>query len=136
MITKRKKKSRQRGSKTNGRGAMKKHRGAGSRGGRGMAGSGKRADQKKPSIIKEYGLDNYFGKHGFKIPKKIKNVYKSINVGDLNYDKQDINLQEVGITKLLGKGYPNKKYILKVKYCSKKAKEKIENSGGQVLLLE
>ena len=39
-----------RGSHTHGYGSKKKHRGAGSRGGRGMAGSGKRADQKKPSI--------------------------------------------------------------------------------------
>ena len=49
-VNKRKKNSRQRGSHTHGWGAMKKHRGAGNRGGRGAAGSGKRADSKKPSI--------------------------------------------------------------------------------------
>ena len=136
MITKRKKNRRQRGSKTHGWGAMKKHRGAGNRGGRGMAGSGKRADQRKPSIIKDYGLDNYFGKHGFKRPQNILSHYKTINVGDLNFDKQEVNLQEFGIGKLLGKGKPNKKYIIKVKSCSQKAKEKIETSGGQVLLIK
>ena len=44
---------------------MKKRRGAGNRGGRGMAGSGKRADQKKPTILKLYG-SSYFGKRGEK----------------------------------------------------------------------
>jgi len=136
MITKRKKNMRQRGSKTHGWGAMKKHRGAGNRGGRGMAGSGKRADQKKPSIIKEYGLKNYFGKHGFKRPQKILNHDKIMNVGDLNFDKQEIDLQELGIDKLLGKGKPNKKYIIKVKSCSQKAKEKIESSGGEISLIK
>jgi len=136
MITKRKKNVRQRGSKTHGWGSMKKHRGAGNRGGRGMAGSGKRADQKKPTIIKEYGLQNYFGKHGFKRPQKVIHKKKTINVGDLNFDMQEVNLQEIGYDKLLGKGKPNKKYKIKVKFCSEKAKEKIETSGGEVSLIK
>mgnify|MGYP001613393106 CR=1 FL=1 len=136
MITKRKKKSRQRGSKTHGWGAMKKHRGAGNRGGRGMAGSGKRADQMKTFIIKKYGLQNYFGKHGFKRPQHSQEKYQTINVGDLNFEKEEINLQEKGYNKLLGKGKPNKKYHIKVKYCSQKAKEKIERIGGEVSLIE
>ena len=130
MYTKRKKKIRQRGSLTHGWGAKKKHRGAGNRGGRGMAGSGKRADQKKPTIIKEFGLKNYFGKHGFK--RKNVSKIKTINIGDLNFDKQDINLTELGYNKLLGKGIPNKKYIIQVKSFTKKAKEKIEKAGGQI----
>lgn len=135
MITKRKKNTRQRGSKTHGYGAKKKHRGAGNRGGRGMAGSGKRADQKKPSIINKYGLE-YFGKHGFKRPQDVIKKYKIINVGDLNFDKEEISLKKEGFEKLLGKGVPNKKYIIQVKSCSKKAKEKIESTGGQVLLIK
>jgi len=135
VITKRKKNTRQRGSKTHGYGAKKKHRGAGNRGGRGMAGSGKRADQKKPSIINKYGLE-YFGKHGFKRPQDVIKKYKIINVGDLNFDKEEISLKKEGFEKLLGKGVPNKKYIIQVKSCSKKAKEKIESVGGQVLLIK
>ena len=61
---KRKKVVKYRGSHTHGGGAKKKRRGAGHRGGRGMAGSGKRADQKKPTILKLYG-NSYFGKKGF-----------------------------------------------------------------------
>src|SRR3989338_7387915 len=81
-INKRKKNDRQRGSKTHGWGAKKKHRGQGNRGGRGMAGTGKRADSKKPSIWKE----DYFGKHGFvsKTPK-IK-----INAVNVNFIEQHI----------------------------------------------
>ena len=136
MITKRKKVTRQRGSKTHGWGSMKKHRGAGNRGGRGMAGTGKRADQMKPSIINNYGLQNYFGKHGFKRPQHKIEKYRTINVGDLNFNREEINLQEEGYEKLLGKGKPNKKYYIKVKFCSQKAKEKIKRIGGEVSLIE
>ena len=44
-VNKTKKVGKYRGSKTHGGGHMKKRRGAGNRGGRGMAGTGKRADQ-------------------------------------------------------------------------------------------
>mgnify|MGYP001582468021 CR=1 FL=1 len=73
-----------------------------------MAGSGKRADQMKTFIIKKYGLQNYFGKHGFKRPQHSQEKYQTINVGDLNFEKEEINLQEKGYNKLLGKGKPNK----------------------------
>ena len=48
---------------THGRGARKKAKGSGHRGGIGMAGSGKRADHKKTLITKLYG-NKYFGKQG------------------------------------------------------------------------
>ena len=136
MKTKRKKNTRQRGSKTHGWGSMKKHRGAGNRGGRGMAGSGKRADQKKSAIINEYGLKNYFGKHGFKRPQRTKRLIKIINVGDLNFPDSEINLKSLGYSKLLAKGIPNKKYNIKVEFCSKKAKDKIEKVGGKVEIIK
>ena len=58
-----------RGTSSHGWGSKKKHRGAGHRGGKGMAGSGKRADQKKPTILNLYGND-YYGKKGFRRPQK------------------------------------------------------------------
>ena len=61
-VNKRSKNTRQRGHTTHGWGSMKKHRGKGHQGGAGMAGSGKRADSKKPSIWKD---KRYFGKFGF-----------------------------------------------------------------------
>ena len=136
-VNKRKKNSRQRGSKTHGWGAMKKHRGAGNRGGRGKAGSGKRSDQLKPTIIKHFGLDNYFGKFGFKRPQKIIKKIRTINVGDLNkLNKTDINLTELGFNKLLGEGKVSKKYNITVSSCSKLAKEKIEKLGGSIKLVK
>ena len=134
-MNKRTKSSRLRGSRTHGWGT-KKHRGAGNRGGRGMAGSGKRADQKKPSIVKEYGYKNYFGKHGFSRPQKIIEKIKTINVCDLFFDMPDVNLDQLGIGKLLGKGKPPKGYNVKVGACSRSAKEKLEKAGGSITLLE
>jgi ribosomal protein L15 len=60
-IKRRRKSSRFRGSHTHARGGKKKARGSGHRGGFGMAGSGKRGDQKKTLILKN-NLDTYFGK--------------------------------------------------------------------------
>ncbi len=134
-VNKRKRSSRFRGSRTHGWGT-KKHRGAGNRGGRGMAGTGKRADQKKPTIIKIYGYQNYFGKHGFKRPQRAVKTITTINVGDLNFDQNEINLSQLGFDKLLGKGNPLRGYIVKVRSCSRSAREKIESVGGSVILLE
>ena len=52
MIIRRKKVNKYRGSQTHGSGAKKKRRGAGNRGGRGMAGPGKIGDQKKTTNFK------------------------------------------------------------------------------------
>lgn len=146
VVKKRKKVVRYRRSKTHGSGAMKKRRGAGNRGGRGMAGSGKRADQKKPSILKEFG-SSYFGKHGFKRPKKQIRKIKAVNLGFLerNLDKFlekklakkengtfVINLNDLGYNKLLGTGQIKNKYNIITNLFSKKAKEKIEKLGGRV----
>ena len=130
MTIKRKKKTTKfRGSRYHG-GGTKKHRGAGNRGGRGLAGSGKRADHKKPTIIKLYGND-YFGGHGFKRPARKIKIIKAINIANLP-QQATINLQELGYHKLLGKGVPTMKHEITVASCSKKAKEKIEKAGGKI----
>ncbi len=130
-VRKRKKNTRFRGSLTHGWGSPKKHKGAGNRGGRGMAGSGKRADQKKFSILKEYG-HSYFGKHGFNRPQKMLKETKAINIADLP-DQDKINLTEMGYDKLLSMGTPKRKYEITVSSFSAKAKEKIESAGGKIL---
>lgn len=145
-IKKRKKVVKYRGSHTHGGGAKKKRRGAGNRGGRGMAGSGKRADQKKQSILKLYGKE-YFGKKGFKIPQKKKKILKAINLSYLEEilkdlldkrlikregEKYHIKLKEVGYDKLLGTGKATKELHVIAKHFSKKAKEKIESKKGSV----
>tara|TARA_Y100000034_G_scaffold48941_1_gene60517 strand:+ start:128 stop:589 length:462 start_codon:yes stop_codon:yes gene_type:complete len=145
MIIKDKKAKKYRGSHTHGGGSKKKRRGAGNRGGRGMAGSGKRADQKKPSIIKKYG-NTYFGKKGFSSKRNAK-ITKAINIqtienklynwlkkGTLKKENDMINidLKKMGYNKLLGSGKIKNKFNIEVEYASKRAIEKIEKSGGKI----
>ncbi len=136
---KRKKAGRFRGSKTHGYGSMKKNRGAGHRGGVGNAGTGKRADTKKPSI---WADTSYFGKHGFN-RNNTANV-EAINISfiesyldrfdaKVTKDKVEIDLTKEGFDKLLGTGNPTKKYVIKVEYVSTRAKEKIESAGGEIV---
>lgn len=142
VVNKRMKNSRQRGSWTHGWGAKKKHRGAGHRGGRGNAGSGKRADTKKPSIWKN---KKYFGKHGFK--KKNARIIKAINIKHLeqgieNLAKKglvkesngtyEVDLAKLGFNKLLGYGEPTKKFNIITQFSTQSAVEKIKSAGGDV----
>lgn len=144
-VNKRKKNDRQRGSKTHGWGAKKKHRGKGHQGGAGMAGTGKRADSKKPSIWKT----DYFGKHGFvsKTPKlKINPV--NINFIEQRLDRfisnglikkengfYSVELEKLGYNKLLGDGKVSVKFKIKTPYASEKSVEKVKEAGGEVIML-
>lgn len=149
MPTKRRKKcNRYRGYTTHGCGSMKKRRGSGNRGGFGMAGTGKRADQKKPTILKLYGND-YYGKHGFKRPQKLIHKITAINIETIernveswlaqNKAKQEgdiivINLSELGYDKLLSKGNASKKYRLNIASATENAQEKIKKADGGIIL--
>lgn len=136
-LNKRKKSTRMRGLTTHGWGSKKKHRGAGNRGGRGMAGSGKMADQKKPTILKEFG-PSYFGKRGFTRPQsKIKKL-KIINLDyiEKNCKEKDGKLifDASNYDKVLGKGIITKKLKVICKSFSKKAEDKIKKLGGEIEL--
>ncbi len=148
VVYKTRKNRKMRGSKTHGWGAMKKHRGAGSRGGRGMAGTGKRGDAKKPSIWKN---KKYFGKHGFTRPKKITIKIKAINLKTIEQklesllskkliekknDSYVVDLKKLGFNKLLSTGKITKKFSIKCEYASKKAIDKIKKSGSNIILEE
>jgi len=131
-MARRSKKSRHRGSHTHGSGSKKKRRGAGSRGGRGNAGTGKKADQKKPKYWKD---TKRFGKYGFTSIHAEENT--TINVGDLHiFEQTDINLTEHGYDKLLGAGHPNKAYNITVEKASNSAQTKLEENGGTLKLTE
>jgi len=117
-----------RGQRTHGWGSKKKHRGGGSRGGRGFAGGHK---HKYIKILKYY--PDHFGKRGF---VSVKKKDKIININEMlkiaNGD--EINLTEMGYDKLLSKGKIDKPITVIVKKCSKKAKEKIEKAGGKIII--
>ncbi|MFH1174692.1 MAG: uL15m family ribosomal protein [archaeon] len=146
MKFKRKKNIKFRGQKTHGYGSMKKHRGAGSRGGRGNAGSGKRADTKRPSIWKD---TEYFGRHGF--VSKCRTDDTIITITDINRkcngwlmegkaskngNAVRIDLKALGYTKLLSNGKPIRAFSLTISKASAQAKEKIQQTGGTVTLDE
>ncbi len=131
---------RKRGSRTHGYGNAQKHRGAGSRGGRGMAGSKKHKWQR---ISKNE--PGRFGRKGFKRPGSSK--LNAVNVGQLSEDilryvesgiakeskgAYDVDLAAAGIDKLLGAGAVDKRLNIKVGGCSPKARGKIEAAGGSV----
>src|SRR3989344_5407367 len=99
---KRKKSSRFRGTHTHGRGFKKKARGSGHRGGVGMAGTGKRGDQKKSKVLNLFG-NKYFGKVR-PLAKKSSKKLEVINLRELSEkygNKKEIKL--LGY-KILGKG--------------------------------
>lgn len=126
---KRKKVSRMRGSTTHGRGAMKKARGSGHRGGVGMAGTGKRADHKKSLILQTY--ERYFGSVGLK--PKPKN-YEVINVSDLELmakGKKELNLSNY---KILGNGEIKVALTINAQSASGVAMEKIKAAGGKIII--
>ena len=139
---KRTKASRQHGKNmgTHGGGARKKRKGSGHRGGKGMSGSGKRADQKKTLVIKLYG-NKYFGKQGETSRGTKRDVRERINLrqiethlekyGKKGKDGWEINLKEY---KILGTGEVKNKLIIKAKEASKSAIEKVKKMGGEILL--
>ncbi len=141
---KRTKVSRMRGSSSHGWGHKKKHRGAGHRGGVGMSGSGARADQKKPMILKKFG-QAYFMKRGFHSIHKKDNRVLSIRYIEYNFDKMIdmgiINKQGneyvfdstmFNYDKILGNVEFTKKIKLICNEISNTAKKRIEDVGGSV----
>ena len=139
-VNRKKKVCKYRGSQTHGGGAMKKRRGAGHRGGRGNAGSGKRGDARKPS----YNIKKYFGRHKT-VSKPNKQPAAAINFYQIEqkiydfvaegYAKEnkgviELDLTKAGYDKLLGTGQLVNKYNITVKYASRKAIQKIEENGG------
>lgn len=140
VVRKRKKVTKYRAHNSHGGGHRKKRRGAGSRGGRGNAGTGKRAGHKK--------LQPLMGKHGF-LPRRTAVDVNVVNVGYFTpfvvkrlvqegKATQEgalytIDLAKLGYQKLLGTGKTSMKLKLKVEYSSAHALEKIKAVGGDVI---
>jgi large subunit ribosomal protein L15 len=131
-----------RGSRMHGFGNTQKHRGAGSRGGHGMAGGKKH----KWVYVSKY-MPGYFGQIGFKRHKSIVTNDTTMNVGQLSRNIEsmvqqglatgskgsyEIDFAAAGYTKLLGAGKALAKFKVKVERCSEGARAKIEAAGGSV----
>ncbi len=143
MIRKSKKITKLRGSRTCGYGAAKKHRGAGHRGGRGLAGGHK---HKWLHIVKY--MPDHFGKYGFKRHPSLVKKLKTINLGEIDelvsknkdaFEVEDgkivVDITAFEYEKVLGKGKLSYPMIIKAVEFSERAKEKIESSGGEFVEL-
>jgi large subunit ribosomal protein L15 len=141
-LNKRKKSISFRGARSHGYGSHKKHRGSGHQGGVGMAGTGKKADQKKTMVWKD---KDYFGRHGFRSKNTI--TIKAINlfyiethidllvkngVAKKEGDAYAINLKDLKCNKLLGSGKVTKKYHITTDFASEAAIEKVAEAKGKV----
>jgi large subunit ribosomal protein L15 len=143
---KRAKSSRYRGTHTHGRGFKKKARGSGHRGGFGMAGTGKRGDQKKTMVLNLYGND-YFGKDTT-LRRKVKPKPKTITIKYINENLHTLIEQEKAVEskgvydlnlegyKLVGDEDVHHKFKIKATAASKTAILKIKKAGGEVVLEE
>ena len=144
-----------RGRRTHGYGRVGQHRKAGQRAGKGKTTQWKKSKKSYYLKQKELGFpdpDWDFGKKGFKRPQDITRIYhvNTLNVKDLDHKIEalvienkasksgniySINLNDINVQKVLGRGEINKKINISVKKASKKAVEKIEAAGGQIILL-
>jgi large subunit ribosomal protein L15 len=144
-----------RGTRTIGYGRVGQHRKTGQRAGRGKTTQWKKSKKSYYLKQKELGFpdeDWKVGKTGFKRPQDVVRLSKvnTINVKDLDLnidtyleknavDKSgktyNINLNEMNIQKILGRGQVTKKFNITVEKASKRAIEKIEEAGGKVTLL-
>ncbi len=130
-----------RGSRTCGGGTHKNRRGAGNRGGRGNAGGDKH------HYVRNLQRGIIFGKSGFKRPQKIQYSDRTVNVSELDEvadhlvsidsakaedDGIHINLSDIGVDKVLGRGKVTKKLIVYGE-CSETARAKIEGVGGRIV---
>jgi len=149
-IKKKRKSQKYRGKKqgTHGWGARKKHKKSGHRGGKGMAGSGKRADQKKTLITKLYG-HSYFGKQGITSKKTKRDKRLRINLARIENDLESFIKKEIAKKTTKGieinlknykildssKDYKLKhKLVITAKEASVASIEKVKKAGGEIIL--
>ncbi|MHA1146995.1 MAG: uL15m family ribosomal protein [Promethearchaeota archaeon] len=144
-----------RGSRVCGYGRVGQHRKTGQRAGKGKTTQWKKSKKTYYLKQKELGFpdpDWNFGKKGFKRPQDVVriNQVNTINIKDLDQsiDKlvqenkasksgnaYTINLDELDIQKVLGRGEIHKKINISVRKASEKAIAKIEAAGGKIILL-
>jgi large subunit ribosomal protein L15 len=137
----RRKKKRGRGSTTHGKGSSKRNRGAGNRGGRGNAGSGKKAGHENFRVIKD-GVEE----KGFSSRQQIRGETPDVvNLRDIDtmiprleeegiaFEEDGdlvIDLGEAGYDKVLGTGTLHVAATVKAPSFSASAKQKLEDTGS------
>jgi large subunit ribosomal protein L15 len=118
-----------RGTRTIGYGRIGQHRDSGSKGNR-------KVGRHKHLWSKVVTSDpNYFGKHGFHSPQATNRIESTINLQRVDQlaTGTEINLTELGYTKLLGTGKLTKALTIQVPTASKSAAQKIQEAGGKLI---
>ena len=135
MPTRLRKVRRMRGSRTMGYGQVGQHRHSGKQGGHGAAGLHKH--KWSWMIIND---PDHYGRDQFFIPGAEK-VSKWLNVGDLegmiassSEAPVSVDLTAMGVEKLLGSGTVKRAFHVKVEQFTERAKHKLEESGGKILV--
>ncbi|MFX0072597.1 MAG: uL15 family ribosomal protein [Candidatus Hermodarchaeota archaeon] len=144
-----------RGTRVCGYGRVGQHRKTGQRAGKGKTTGWKKSKKSYYLKQKELGFpdpDWDLGKKGFKRPQDMVRLSRvnTINVKDLDLKIENlvedklatksgntysINLGELNIGKILGRGDINKKINVSVSKASEQAIKKIKKAGGKVTLL-
>ncbi len=144
-VKKRRKSSRHAGSQTHGRGAKERTRGSGNQGGKGWAGTGKRADQKKSLVIHLFG-NNYFGKSKTLRRGRIAPKLRVINLSNIqarmphfiakNKAKENKGAYTLDLTgyKVLSDGELTIKAEITASAASAVVAEKVKKAGGSLVL--
>ncbi len=140
---KRKKSSRMHGMNmgTHGTGARKNKRDTGNKGGKGMSGSGKRADHKKTLVTKLYG-HGYFGKQGITSRGTKRDKRERINLSTIMNNLNDLGKKtskgwEISLpkAKILNSNVEIKeKLIINAFEASKGAIENVKKAGGEIIV--
>jgi large subunit ribosomal protein L15 len=140
-LKKRTKATRYRGTHTHGRGAKKKARGSGHRGGFGKAGTGKKADQKKGM----YGAVDYFGKRAVRRAadkKKLKTFSLGRIADGIDFLVSNGIAKKSGVVyeldlkkyKIIGNDSLNLKLKIFAAAASEGAVSAVEKAGGEIVL--
>lgn len=118
-----------RGTRTIGYGRIGQHRDSGSKGNRKV---GRHKHLWSKVVTSE---PDYFGKSGFTSPQSLHRNEKIINLSKLDQIAQtpQINLIELGYTKLLGTGKITKPLTIQVSTYSKSAAQKVQDAGGKII---
>ncbi len=147
-----------RGTRVIGYGRVGQHRKAGQRAGKGKTTGWKKSNKSYFLKQQELGFPdpdwaklNPKNKKGFKRPQDINRIYhvNTMNIKDLDFNIEKysqrtkasksgstytINLNDLNIQKILGRGEISKPINVTVNQASKRAIEKIEAAGGKVSL--
>ena len=141
MATRRRKTRRLRGSRCHGWGRSGQHRDSGMQGGHGNAGW----KRHRWSSVIRYGWE--IGTTGF-VPVRPKYM-RAINIDQLSQNlptlseqgktksagnRIEVDLGQIGYTKLLGKGKVSQPLRIIVAQCSEMAASKISKAGGEIVL--